>query len=110
MMQWFRRMNPHSLPQGRFGATDPSGADLKRLSRSDGSVFFASSSALVEVALPLVKRELCSARFAKASIGEAQICAGFRNQGGRDTCSGDSGGPLIALDSSDCITQVGLVS
>ncbi|XP_055611187.1 trypsin-1-like [Uranotaenia lowii] len=54
--------------------------------------------------VPIINREDCNKEFA-GRIHESMICAGFMDQGGRDTCRGDNGGPL-AIDGQ----LVGVVS
>uniref|UniRef100_A0A8C4R714 Peptidase S1 domain-containing protein n=1 Tax=Eptatretus burgeri TaxID=7764 RepID=A0A8C4R714_EPTBU len=50
---------------------------------------------LQEASVPLVSRETCMNEMADSYvITNHMICAGYA-QGGTDTCSGDSGGPLI---------------
>ncbi|XP_026477693.1 venom serine protease Bi-VSP-like [Ctenocephalides felis] len=57
----------------------------------------ATSSILQEVMLPAVTTEKCQnaySAFPNKIIDERVICAGYE-QGGKDACSGDSGGPLF---------------
>jgi trypsin len=53
-----------------------------------------TSSVLQQVDLPVVSNAVCSAAYGGARINENNLCAGFK-AGGRDSCSGDSGGPLF---------------
>ncbi|GGK34042.1 trypsin [Pilimelia terevasa] len=63
-----------------------------------------TSSTLLEVDVPFVPDDQCA-----RSVGKAEICAGYLKEGGRDTCYGDSGGPLAARD-GDRWVLVGLTS
>jgi hypothetical protein len=66
-------------------------------------------SVLQQVALPLVTKAVCQAAYAGYyEIFSSQICAGFA-QGGMDTCSGDSGGPLAFFDGKKW-RQIGVTS
>lgn len=66
-------------------------------------------SELNEVFLPIVSAAVCNApQSYNGIITEGQICAGFP-QGGRDSCLGDSGGPLMALQNGE-YRQIGVVS
>lgn len=60
---------------------------------SDSSTLFPSE--LYEVELPLVDRQVCVALYGSTDFTGNMICAGYE-QGGKDTCKGDSGGPLMA--------------
>jgi secreted trypsin-like serine protease len=89
----------------------PSGGNVVRYDRSDGGGFSAGSRHLLHVGLPLVATNDCAARWPDSRVAEGQICAGFdTGTTRRDSCNGDSGGPLNAYDSRGCPTQVGLVS
>lgn len=54
-----------------------------------------ASSAKLKVEVPIVARSQCSSKFRVASvtISESQLCAG--GERGKDSCTGDSGGPLM---------------
>ena len=68
------------------------------------------SHGLREVAVPVVADDECSRVYRRKHGGkynaEAMICAG---QTGRDSCSGDSGGPLFT-ETPEGFVQVGIVS
>ncbi|KAI9293224.1 trypsin-like serine protease [Neoconidiobolus thromboides FSU 785] len=66
-----------------WGATKPLGANTDELQ---------------EVWLPLASRNNCVGVYKQKlnyTVVKTQICAGFK-QGGKDTCRGDSGGPLFS--------------
>ncbi|KAJ8684399.1 hypothetical protein QAD02_020191 [Eretmocerus hayati] len=72
-----------------------------------------SSSAvqLVKLTVPLIDKQRCDRAYAVKGIflGPSQICAG--GERGKDTCTGDSGGPLMQRDSSTARWHaVGIVS
>jgi secreted trypsin-like serine protease len=102
-----------SLMVAGFGLTKglPSGGDAVPYQRSDGSSFNAGSRHLLNVGLPLVATSDCAARWSDRKVGAGQICAGFdAGSVRRDSCNGDSGGPINAYDSRGCPIQVGLIS
>ena len=75
-----------------------------------GGAALSESEVLRDAVLPLASYEDCIRVLSTSAIEDArQICAGW-NRGGRDTCAGDSGGPLIALDTQGCPYAVGLTS
>lgn len=95
-----------------FGRTDNKAVGIyaNRHKTRDGlREFYAFSSQLLETAIETRPADVCRKQYPGAQIGPGQICAGL-DEGGRDSCSGDSGGPLIVRDAQGCPRQVGLVS
>lgn len=65
--------------------------------------------ALQEVELEIVSNETCQAAYQdEYKIIDNQICAGFKT-GGKDSCTGDSGGPLIVSEGNKQ-QQIGIIS
>lgn len=71
-----------------------------------------SSVILQTLTVPVVPTEICREVFRReADVGEEQLCVGGRK--GEDSCAGDSGGPLMkveSLDDSPRYYLIGLVS
>jgi trypsin len=67
---------------------------------------------LYKVRVPIVSRAECNgAGSYDGDITSTMICAGLLGEGGKDTCGGDSGGPLIARDANGEIRlQTGITS
>ncbi|NXE24463.1 FA11 factor, partial [Ardeotis kori] len=63
---------------------------------------------LQKATVPLMSKEECQARYRKRRIGDKVICAGY-DEGGRDACKGDSGGPL-ACEHEEVWYLVGITS
>ena len=78
--------------------------------KSGRGIFEAGSRQLLETSIATISTEQCIAHYGgDAVIGNGQICAGHK-QGGRDSCTGDSGGPMVAYSRAGCPFQVGIVS
>ncbi|XP_063117289.1 mannan-binding lectin serine protease 1 isoform X2 [Cavia porcellus] len=54
---------------------------------------------LMEIEIPLVDHHTCKEAYVplKKKVTEDMICAGEK-EGGKDACAGDSGGPMVTLD------------
>ncbi|XP_005675199.1 PREDICTED: mannan-binding lectin serine protease 1 isoform X2 [Capra hircus] len=54
---------------------------------------------LMEIEIPIVDYHICREAYAplKKKVTRDMICAGEK-EGGRDACAGDSGGPMVTLD------------
>ena len=63
---------------------------------------------LRQVELPILTNENC-ASMTQWRITNNSLCAGYRN-GGKDFCSGDSGGPFTVKDANDRYVLAGVVS
>lgn len=65
-----------------------------------------SSVTLQAARVPIIADNVCqkSYRGAGANITEGMFCAGHM-EGGSDSCSGDSGGPLMCLIDGSCKTN-----
>jgi secreted trypsin-like serine protease len=71
---------------------------------------WAGSDALLEVEVPIVSNATCNAPSSyDGAVTTNMLCAGL-NAGGKDSCWGDSGGPLIVPDGSGGWLQAGVVS
>ena len=71
-------------------------------------------SRLQQVDVPLVSNQDCAAAYQQAipaaAILDQHICAGFLGEGGKDSCEGDSGGPLFLVDDQNPPVQLGITS
>ncbi|CAH1161817.1 unnamed protein product [Phyllotreta striolata] len=70
------------------------------------------STVLLKVDIPVVNKVVCSRQYLAQGVNlvDSQICAG--GEGGKDSCSGDSGGPLMRRSDSNILQwfQEGIVS
>jgi len=69
------------------------------------------SNKLLELSVPIWNQTECKAAYNAqfVPLDDAQICAGFK-EGQRDSCRGDSGGPLMLQNSREQWAVVGIVS
>ncbi|MCG9568185.1 S1 family peptidase [Vibrio chagasii] len=72
---------------------------------------YSSTSQLQQVNVPLVSQRDCNLGQGDgySDIGADAFCAGYK-EGGRDSCSGDSGGPIMLSTNNGHYEQLGLVS
>ena len=88
---------------------------MRRIKRSAKETVFAGVSQMQSASFPSVETGDCRAKyvaraeFKNSAIGAEQLCAGT-DSGSSDSCTGDSGGPLAALDGESRRYQVGVVS
>jgi len=65
---------------------------------------------LQEVVVQIMRTEVCNRwHYYYKKIDKTMVCAGYK-KGGRDSCKGDSGGPLACLRPDGSYTLFGLVS
>ncbi|MBI9075504.1 MAG: trypsin-like serine protease [Desulfatibacillum sp.] len=72
----------------------------------------STSSVLMQVEIPVVSLETADATglYTSIPLSEDMVAAGYA-EGGKDSCFGDSGGPLLAYDTQEAAwTQIGIVS
>ncbi|XP_049641681.1 enteropeptidase [Suncus etruscus] len=58
-----------------------------------------TASILQEANVPLLSNEKCKQQMPEYSITENMVCAGYE-EGGTDSCKGDSGGPLMCQENN----------
>ncbi|QAR33907.1 serine protease [Geovibrio thiophilus] len=63
---------------------------------------------LQEVSMPIVSNSTCASAMAPYDIYDYEMCAGYAS-GGKDSCGGDSGGPLLVRKNGGWVVA-GLVS
>ncbi|KAI5742175.1 hypothetical protein M8J77_004050 [Diaphorina citri] len=111
-IQWSDLIRPACLPSGSLDYSEQrvtvAGWGWTNENPSQGR----RSNILQKVALSVVSNQVCQAWYQsegkKINVKESQMCAGHE-QGGKDACWADSGGPLMLLGAES--TQViGLVS
>jgi secreted trypsin-like serine protease len=68
----------------------------------------SSSSTLRKAQVPFIDDTTCRKYYPTLVPGD-EICAGYQ-QGGIDSCNGDSGGPMFRRDAADAWIEVGIVS
>eukprot|EP00727_Mastigamoeba_balamuthi_P009293 m51a1_g4987 putative chymotrypsin-like elastase family member 3b (285) ;mRNA; r:85670-88585 len=67
------------------------------------------SPVLMEVKMPVIGQDRCRMIYNWSSILDSQMCTVY-NEGGRNNCNGDSGGPIVYFDKDGNAMQVGITS
>jgi hypothetical protein len=106
-----RPVRARAMPYVEQGATVPAGTDL--VTTGWGQTFLPSPddfpTRLRQVHVPAVGDGPCQTAYGSRMFIDSMFCAGDMVDGGEDSCSGDSGGPISRLVSGTWV-QVGLVS
>jgi len=91
-----------------WGTTEPENA-----SQPDSFLYAQGglSPTLQQVSVPIVSTDKCKKAYDSSVDEKVMFCAGL-DEGGKDSCSGDSGGPVVVQDlaSNGKWTQIGIVS
>ncbi len=74
---------------------------------TDGNIY-TYPDRLQEVTLPVVSNSVCAAAMTPSSVYDYEICAGYL-AGGKDSCAGDSGGPMLVSKNGGWVVA-GIVS
>lgn len=64
---------------------------------TDNYFWCLASETLQQVSVPIVSNHTCREAYSEETITDNMVCAGY-SDGGKDTCHGDSGGPLMVQD------------
>jgi secreted trypsin-like serine protease len=109
---WTLASSADGIPLASLAPTDPPvGTNLLATGwgdTTDNEGFEAYSVALRQVVLPLVSRNKCNTVY-PGDITNKMICAGFADED-KDTCFGDSGGPLTRKKDHNFTVLVGITS
>lgn len=108
-VSWTSVVHPVCLPDGADYWPE-TGSPCKAAGWGATQNAAESPHLLREVTVPVVAKDLCRRWFAPKDmqLGDNMLCAGYE-KGGRDACSGDSGGPLT-LRNGTRWTLVGVIS
>jgi secreted trypsin-like serine protease len=99
------------ITQGRMATTMGFGLvqPLKANTTKEDQSTVPRSQQLLQVDVPIVGQTKCATTYKERVATGATFCAG-RDEGGADTCPGDSGGPLFVRDDVGQALQAGVVS